>query len=156
MYLMLKEVDHQPAVLLVAAHQADLAVDTAAPVDPALGRVAIAVPKDQAVAQVMDAMEIMEEGLITVQLRSLSQAQESDTELIMDTKITTTAQETMDMTPITAPTITIAITTIITTTTIKAWLLSQDQTEPITMDMVTSAHMAVQSMEDAELRMSAR
>ena len=149
---MLKEVDHQPAVLLVAAHQADLAVDTAAPVDPALGRVAIAVPKDQAVAQVMDAMEIMEEGLITVQLRSLSQAQESDTELIMDTTITTTAMETMDMTPTTG--ITTKVTT--TTTTIKAWLLSQEQMEPITMDMVTSAHMAVQSMEDVELRMSAR
>ena len=145
---MLNEADPLVAVLLVVAH---LVVDTAAPADPALGRaVATVVPQDQAVAQVMDAMEIMEAELITVPLQSLSQAQESDTELITVTTITTTAKEITDMTPITT------ITTTTTTTTIKAWLSSQDQMEPITMVMGTSAHMAVQLMGDVELRMNAR
>ena len=148
---MLNEADPLVAVLLVVAH---LVVDTAAPADPALGRaVATVVPQDQAVAQVMDAMEIMEAELITVPLQSLSQAQESDTELITVTTITTTAKEIMDTTPITTIT---TITTTTTTTTIKAWLSSQDQMEPITMVMGTSAHMAVQLMGDVELRMNAR
>ena len=116
---MLNEADLQAAVLLVEAHLADLVVATAAPADPAPGRaVATVVPQDQAVAQVMDAMEIMEAELIIVPLQSLSQAQESDTELtmVMVTTITTTAKETTDTTPITA----ITTKDITTTTTIKA------------------------------------
>ena len=109
---MLNEVDPRPADPLVAAH---LAVVIVAPVDPALGRALVtAVPQDQAVAQVMETMEV---ELIT-RLQSLSQAQESDTEPILDTTLTTTVQQITDMIPITAPT---AIPTITTATTIKAW-----------------------------------
>ena len=109
---MLNEVDPRPADPLVAAH---LAVVIVAPVDLALGRALVtAVPQDQAVAQVMETMEV---ELIT-RLQSLSQAQESDTEPILDTTLTTTAQQITDMIPITTITTT---TTITTATTIKAW-----------------------------------